>query len=576
MTRGPERAPGALRTALAFAIFAMLPAGLGAAGRGVVRGIIVDGDGRGIEGASVSIETDPSRLSDDFSARTDPAGAFEVRGVPVGRVLLRASHPSFAPAVVPEVLVEPGTEREPVRVTLSRGSRVEGRVSHRDGRPFTVGRVIVQGSAAAALYDEPRPLVPDESGAFVVEHLSAGPARVHVLAFTPQRAPPGKGPVTTLSPIGTAAADLREGETTRVEITLRDVVVGGRVTRGGLGVGGVRVTLSGPGRAISFPGMRPDPPPAAPPMLSTTTREDGTYEVVAFEPGAARVDLSDTATGQALARRQVLVADADRFALDLEITEASVAGVVVRRESGAPLPGVALRLAPVDGGSPAGPPARSQDDGRFALGAEPGDYMLSAEIPGRVRLERPVSVPADGLSGVRLEMDRGLSISGRLFDERGRPAPAHAVFAAGADGFERAFTGKDGLFRLEGLTSRPYALSAGSSLAGFATRRGVRPGPEPVTLALRAGGRIELRVVSPEGRPVAEALASVVTVDGERVDPGLCVATPTGEDGATTVGAPAGEVLFAVHAESGAAFRRVSVRSGETVALEVRLGREPD
>jgi hypothetical protein len=321
--------------------------------------------------------------------------------------------------------------------------------------------------------------------------------------------------------------------------------------------------------------MRPDPPAADPPMLSTTTREDGTYEVVAFEPGPARIDLSDAATGQALARRRVLVADGDRFALDVEVTEASVAGVVVRRESGAPLPGVALRLAPVGGSSPVGPPARSQADGRFALGAEPGDYVLSAEIPGRVRLERPVSVPADGLSGLRLEMDRGLAISGRLLDERGRPAPAHAVFAAGADGFERAFTEEDGSFRLEGLTSRPYALSTGSSLAGFATRRGVRPGSEPITLALRVGGRVALRVVSPEGRPVAEAFVSVVTVDGERVDPSLCVATPTDEIGATTIGVPAGEVVLAVHAESGAAMRSISVRSGETIALEVRLGREP-
>lgn len=573
MTHCPERAPGVLRTTLAFAVFAMFPAGLGAADGGVVRGIIVDGDGRGVEGASVSIETDPSRLSDDFSARTDPAGAFEVRGVPFGRVLLRVSHPSFAPAMVPELLVEPGAGREAVRITLSRGSRVEGRVSHRDGRPFTVGRVIVQGSAAAALYDEPRPLVPDEAGAFVVEHLSPGPARVHVLAFTPQRAPPGMGPVTTLSPIGTAAADLREGETTRVEVTLRDVVVGGRVTRGGLGLGGVRVTLSGPTRAISLPGMRPDPP-AALPMLSTTTQDDGTYEVVAFEPGPTRVDLADAATGQALARRQVLVTDADRFSLDIEVTEARIAGMVVRQESGAPLTGVALRIAPVGASGLGSLSARSQADGRFALGAEPGDYVLSAETSGRVRIERPLSVPADGLSDLRLEMDRGLAISGRLLDERGRPATAHAVFAAGADGFERALTGTDGSFRIEGLTSRPYALSAGSSLAGFATRTGVRPGSEPITLALRAGGRVELRVVSAEGRPVGEAWASVVTVDGERVDPGLCVATPTDENGTTTIGVPAGEVVLAVHAESGAAMRGLSVRSGETVAVAVRLGRE--
>ena len=564
--------PGRAVLLAALAAFLAWPGG---ASGGVVRGIVVDGDGHGIEGASVSVETDPSQLSDHLAAQTDPSGAFEVRGVPVGRVLLRVFHPMYAPAVVSEVRVEPGAGREPLRIALSRGARVEGRVSHRDGRPFTVGRVIVQGSTPAALYAWPQPIVPDEAGAFVSDHHAPGPARVYVLAFTAGRAPPEQSPVTTLSPIGTAPVDLREGETARADIVLRDVVVAGRVTRGGLGTGGVRVTLSGPRRSISFPDMRPDAPDSGPPMLSATTREDGTYELVAFEPGPARVDLSDAVSGQSLASRQVLVADADRFALDLEITEGRVSGVVVGRDGGAPLPGVELRLVPLDAADPARPRARSDSEGRFAIGVEPGDYALTAEVPGRVRIERPVSVPADGLEGLRLEMDRGLAISGVLLDERGRPVPLQAVFAAGADGFERAFTAKDGSFRVEGLTDRPYALSAGSSLAGFATRRGVRPGTAPITVALQPGARVVLRVVSPEGRPVAEAAATVLTVDGERVDPNLCVAAPTGRDGTTTIGVPAGEVGLAVQAESGAAFRTVAVRPGEAVTLEVRLEQGP-
>ena len=560
---------------LVLAAFGVLTAGLGVAGRGTVRGIVVDGDGRGIEGVAVHVETDPSQLSDALSGRTDSSGAFEVRGVPAGRVLLRVFHPSFAPGVVPEVRVEPGLDREAVRITLSRGARVEGRVSHRDGRPFTAGRVIVQGLAPAALYTEPQPLVPDEVGAFMLDHLAPGAARVHALAFTSQRAPPGKGPVTTLSPIGTAVADLREGETTKIEIALRDVVVAGRVTRGGLGAAGVRVTLSGPPRSISFPDMRPDATRDTPPMLSATTHEDGTYEVVAFEPGSVRVDLADAASGQALASRQVLLGDADRFTLDLEVTEARVAGVVVSRDGGAPLPGVLLRLLPVDPADPVRPRTRSASDGRFAIGVEAGDYVLHAEVPGRVRIERPVSVSADGLDGLRLEMDRGRAIAGILLDERARPSTGQGVFAVGADGFERVFTGKDGTFRIEGLTDRPYALSAGSSLAGFATLRGVRPSAEPITLALRAGGRVTLHVVSSDGGSVAEADAAVLTVDGERVDPNLCVAAPTGSDGTTTIGVPAGEVGLAVHAVQGAAFRTVTVGSGKAVALEVRLQGEP-
>ena len=542
-----------------------------------LRGVVVDRDGRGVEGVSIYVETDPNRPADVVAARTDAAGAFEIPRVAAGRVLLRAWHPSYAPAVVPEVRV--GAGAQPLRITLGAGARVEGVVSHRDGRAFTAGRVIVQSSAPAAVYAPPQPLVPDEAGLFVAEHLSPGTARVFVLAFTPQRAPPGAGPVITLSPIATAVAELLEGETTTLEIALRDVVVSGRVTRGGAGVGGVRVTLSGPTRSISFPGMKEEPRAvaAAPPMLSATTRDDGTYELVAFEPGPGRVSLSEAVTGAGLGVRPVLVADADHFTLDVEITEAGVAGVVVGKEDGTPLPEVALRLTPLD--TPTRAPvaaARTRADGRFTIGAESGNYSLSAQIPGRVRIERRVVVPPDGLADLRLEMDRGLAITGRLLDERGRPAPAQSVFASGSDGFERAFTRRDGTFRIEGLTDRPYALSAGSSLAGFATRRGVHPGPEPVTLALRAGGRIALRVLSPERRPVAQAVASVVAVDGERVDPDLCVATPTASDGTTTFHAPAGELALAVSAERGASYQIVAVAPGQTAAVEVRLERAPE
>lgn len=563
------------RRRLELAVLAALPLWLAAAEHGIVRGTVVDRQGRAVEGATVVVETDPSELSDRLVARTDPAGAFAVRGVPGRRVLLRVSHPSYAPAVVPEVHVVPGRIGPPVRVALSPGARVEGRVRHRDGRAFTAGRVIVQGSSPAALHDWPRPFVPDETGAFAVDHVAAGPARVHVLAFTPGRAPPGTAPATTLSPIGGAALDLRDGDVTTVEIALHDVVVAGRVTRGGLGKGGVRVTLSGPARSITFPDMAPGPSDGGPPMLSAITREDGTYEVVAFEPGPLRVDLADVASGEVLASRPVVVADADRFALDLEVTEARVDGTVVAAEDGLPLAGVEVRLLPSDPDDPARPRARSDARGRFAIGAEAGEHVLTAETPGRVRIERPVSVSADGLSDLRLEMERGLAITGVLLDEAGRPASAHAVFAAGADGFERGTTREDGSFRIEGLTDRPYALSAGSRLAGFATRRGVVPGGEPVRMSLGRGGEVALRVVSGSDRPIAEAEVAVLTVDGERVDPFLCVAAPTDRDGATTLGVPAGQVGLAIRAGSGVTLRTAAVASGARIALEVRLEGAP-
>jgi hypothetical protein len=57
------------------------------------------------------------------------------------------------------------------------------------------------------------------------------------------------------------------------------------------------------------------------------------------------------------------------------------------------------------------------------------------------------------------------------------------------------------------------------------------------------------------------------------VVPCLCAAPATDDEGTTVVGAPPGEVVLAVQAEAGAAFRTVTLRRGQAVALEVRLER---
>ena len=386
-----------------------------------IRGVVVDAEGRGVEGASIYVEEDPARPHDVVAGTTDAAGAFEIPRVTARRVLLRVAHAAFAPAVVPEVVVAPGAAaREPLRITLLRGARIGGVVRRRDGRPFTAGRVVVQSSGAAAAYAPPEPIAPDEGGGFEVEHFPPGTAEVYVLAFTPGRGPRRAAALATLSPIGTASVQLRDGETTRVEIALRDVVVSGRVTKGGGGLGGIRVTISGPSQSVSFPGM-PHPAPSDPPLLSATTREDGTYDVVAFAPGPTRVSLSDAASGAGLAVRSVVVANADRYALDIEVTGATVAGTVVRQEDGTPLDDVLVTLTPVAGDAGTAARGRSAADGRFAIGVEPGSYLLRAEVLGRVPAARSLEVSLDGLTDLRLEMGRGLSINGRLLDETGRP-----------------------------------------------------------------------------------------------------------------------------------------------------------
>lgn len=458
---------------------------------GVVAGTVVDVGGRGIPGASVYVETDPGRLTENLTARTDAHGAFEIHGVPAGLVRVRVVHPSFTAAGMPEVEVDPLRDPVPVRIVLERGARVSGHVYLRDGRPFTSGWVIVTSSNPEYTYGWPEPIAVDESGAFVADHLAPGRGLVHVLALAPHAGPPAAASLKTLSPIAVEAVELRESEEAATDITLRDVIISGRVTRRGEAAAGVRVAVSsGPRRSVSFSDLPTAAAVTGPPPLETTTGEDGSYELLVFGPGPARVSFA-SASGEGFPARTVTVPDTDIVTLDFELAAAAVSGVVVDHDTGAPLPNVSLRLSRLDGRGDPGARGQSDADGAFAIAAEEGDYVLTAELLGRVRAVRKLTLGPDGLADERLEMGRGLSIVGRVVDHSGRPAPNLAVIAIGSDGFERAIVQSDGTFRLQGLGKGPLRAQCGLHPRGLRYPRtcDARTGADRFQPAARGKGR---------------------------------------------------------------------------------------
>ena len=102
---------------------------------------MVDADGQGIPGATVSAERDLSMQSGELVDQTGSTGDFEIRGVPAGRLSVGATHPAYAPAKPVVAEVEPEKETTAIRLVLLEGARVEGRAAHRDGRPFASGLV---------------------------------------------------------------------------------------------------------------------------------------------------------------------------------------------------------------------------------------------------------------------------------------------------------------------------------------------------------------------------------------------------------------------------------------------------
>jgi hypothetical protein len=117
-------------------------------------------------------------------------------------------------------------------------------------------------------------------------------------------------------------------------------------------------------------------------------------------------------------------------------------------------------------------------------------------------------------------------------------------------------------------------LAAGSPLAGFAVRGGVTPGEDTVTLTLRPGGRIAVRVLAADGRPVKEAYPSVETVDGLRVEMPGNVSGPTDATGLYELVSPAGTIGVVTRYEKQTGRGTVGVRAGETAPLTLAL--QPD
>jgi hypothetical protein len=354
------------------------------------------------------------------------------------------------------------------------------------------------------------------------------------------------------------------------------VVVAGHVTRGGLPEPGVLVSVMSAegGSVMTWVGSSAGRPASAGPApLAGTTRDDGSYELLVFTPGAAYVELHGG--GQGYPARQVDIPDADRFELDLEIGSATVSGIVVDRDGGAPVAGasVVLRLEGGMGGSG----GESAPDGRFTIAVEPGEYRLEARARDRQATSQSLSVGASGVTDLRIEMERGLEIRGRLLDVSGRPASGYLTLATAADGegFGYDNSAADGGFRIGGLASKPYAIVGGSKLSGYALRPGVTPGGEPLVLTLQPAGRIAVHVIDPAGQPVKDAYPRVETVDGARVRMPGRSSGPTDANGIYELACPAGTVGVSVRTDAGSGQGTASVRPGEATSLTVVLEPTP-
>jgi hypothetical protein len=409
-------------------------------------------------------------------------------------------------------------------------------------------------------------------GSFTVEHVPPGTMRVTLM----------QGTVLRYVSTATREVEVREGETATVELSSRDILLSGHVTRQGIPVPRVRILVRGHTSytaSMSFGGLSVPGPSSGPERNTGITREDGGYELLLDDAGEARLSVEALDGKTTLVSRAITVPDVDAHVMDVALGGVNVTGVVIDRETEKPLP-----EARVDAyrrgrsGDGTGSDARTDAQGRFTLEVNPGEYRIRAAADAYNDATLDMTIGEAGASEVRLGLEKGVSIAGRVLDAQGRPAAGSRLSATPADPSGSRPPGSvavlsDGSFRIDGLDRKPYTLLAGSS-SGFAVRPGVEAGAKGLVLTLQPGGKARVQVVAADGTPATGAFVGLLEAAGSRVMSPVG-GSDTDAQGVVVLDLPAGPVLLFAGKERLFAHAKATVAPGATVAVRIQLGSSP-
>jgi hypothetical protein len=364
---------------------------------------------------------------------TDARGRFVVRNARGGEFDVTFDHPEHQMRRVP-VSARAG-EHDMGEVVLDRGPGIEGVVVDAEGAPQDGVRVLATwmrepGGAVAADPELGRTWAQGltEAGRFAFHGLREGRYRIQ-----PQR----DGWFGDRPVVATGSRDLR--------ITMRPAAdLRGRVLGGGAPVAGafVRATLGGEGAGGYVAGAR--------------TAEDGTF-VLAGLPPDEPFDLAVTHQDYQELRVRGIRATSERrdFALDAGV---GFAGVVVEPD-GTPVPNATVQV--LSGGRSV-KFERADAKGRFDVSGLPeGVFEARVSWTSIGHVQRPPLAVRPGDRDVRLVVERGERISGKVVWKGAGSATPLRVEAVGPDGEAVAQVWvwpQNPAFELEGLPRGSYAV----------------------------------------------------------------------------------------------------------------------
>jgi len=491
---------------------------------GAVTGSVSDRDGKPAPGLQVTVSSSKNSVGGG-TGTTDAEGKFRLEGVAPGDGLkVSAWGPKSVHGTSDEFSLGESGSVEGIRVTVTPGATIAGRVSRADGGSMADGTLrLVQGVLDT---DQPwdwdwqrrsataQPMAAD--GTFRIDGLMAG--KYTLIAAAP-------GAAETLSPgIEIAAGETKEG--VEVVVSEEKAIAGRVITEAGEPVAGARISAErvrsrqvfwGPGHtgpvvAITGPGGE----------FTVAGTGEGEYKISAAAPGLS----TETVQAKGGARDVTITMKAG----------GSIAGLVVDEATGEPVADLLAQAQPTVQ-SPTGPQgttSKTGKDGSFLLrDLKPGNWNVIAGATWGSEGEHVPKTVASvkvGTQDLRIAVARGLAISGSVVDGEGKPVTgqlgvnAQGVDADGKPDHSRqrwTQTEGGGTFRLGGLKPGAYDVHVqhwgGPGGEGFApaVRKGVAAGTEGVVVTVTRGAPITGRVVDEEGRPWSKSGWISVTVSGE-------------------------------------------------------------
>ncbi len=557
-----------------------------------IRGVVRDEDGAPVANAAVrrrqgAMADNPLISMFAGTSRrtyTDPDGRFELTPLRPGALQLLATAPGFATGRSERVRVTAGEQLDGVVIELGHGGAIEGRLrcgvqQRPDDFLLLAKEQVSQNTTTATVAHD---------GAFRFEDLDPGSYEVQAMPadlmsdLQTRRWRPGEGMDlgefmrTVTDNVVTQRCRVRNGETTTVELDVRDLTLGAQWR--------VEVDVAGA--------------PLRGGVLEATSLTTGVVRVALLADGAAtfgrvqagryRVQVRDGLAMTPVGAPQHLdyPTGADEHTSALSLPGGSLRGRVVDDVTGAPLPGAVVRLhhdAHSERDDAVGA-CLTDDDGAFRFaGLSDGAYSLRAVGGGGDPAQRGAS-REDGV-----EVRGGAATA--TVELRARPAAAATVLVTAADG--RPIRGAtafcvDAAGRPLGMRSAAVTDANGAAFFGgmpdgaamvVARAPGSAPGisavqqvsanaPTRFTLQLGPGARTRLMVVDADGARLRGATLAARIGDGPWLPPALLVRAVNG-DGTFDLGelGPGRWTFRAQHPGTGALIAAREIAGGAPVTV---------